>query len=76
MSLWVLDWKSLIEMLKNKNENIFPLKTFDCVCFVQDNGFNVKFVKCIFVGYLSTQKGYICWNPVKKRLFMSIDVIS
>ncbi|KAF9661127.1 hypothetical protein SADUNF_Sadunf19G0035400 [Salix dunnii] len=31
-------------------------------------------VKCVFVGYSATQKGYVCWNPVEKRLFVSMDV--
>jgi hypothetical protein len=31
-------------------------------------------VKCIFVGYSSTQKGYKCWDPVGRKLFVSMDV--
>jgi hypothetical protein len=58
----ILDWKSPIEMLKGKNEDVIPLKIFGCVCFVQDNRPNVekldpKDVKCVFVGYSATQKG-------------------
>jgi hypothetical protein len=54
-----------MEMLKGKNENILPLKTFGYVCFVRDNRLDVgklnpKVVKCIFVGYLGIQKGYVC----------------
>jgi hypothetical protein len=37
----VLDWKSPIEMLKDKNGDVLPLKIFGCVCFVQDNGPNM-----------------------------------
>jgi hypothetical protein len=75
----VLDWKSPIEMLKGKNQDVIPLKTFGCVCFVQDNRPNVgkldpKVVKCVFVGYSATQKGYVCWSPIEKRLFVSMDV--
>jgi hypothetical protein len=33
----ILDWKSPIEMLKGKNEDVLPLKIISCVCFVQDN---------------------------------------
>jgi hypothetical protein len=48
----VLDWKSPIEMLKGKNGDVLPLKTFGCVRFVQDNKPNVgkldpKVVKCV-----------------------------
>jgi hypothetical protein len=75
----VLDWKSPIEMLKGKNGDVLPLKTFGCVCFVQNNRPNVgkmdpKAVKCVFVGYSATQKGYVCWSPIKRRLFVSMDV--
>jgi hypothetical protein len=75
----VLDWKSPIKMLRGKNENILPLKTFGCVCFVQDNRPNVeklnpRVVKCIFVGYSDTQKGYVCWSFVEKRLFVSMNI--
>jgi hypothetical protein len=47
---------------------------------VQDNRPNVgklnpRAVKCIFVGYSGTQKGYVCWNHVEKRLFVSMNVI-
>jgi hypothetical protein len=75
----VLDWKSPIEMLKGKNEDVLPLKTFGCVCFVQDNRPNVgkldlNTVKCVFVGYSATQKGYVCWSSIDRRLFVSMNV--
>ena len=31
-------------------------------------------VKCIFVGYSSSQKGYKCWCPTERRLFISMDM--
>jgi hypothetical protein len=31
-------------------------------------------VKCIFVVYSSTQKGYKYWDPVERKLFVSMDV--
>jgi len=75
----VLDWRSPLEMLKGKNGDILPLRIFGCVCFVQDNRPNVRkldsrAVKCVFVGYSATQKGYVCWSPVERRLFVSMDV--
>jgi hypothetical protein len=75
----VLDWKSPIEMLKGKSQDVIPLKTFGCVCFVQDNRPNVgkldpKAVKCVLAGYSATQKGYVCWSPIERRLFVSMDV--
>ena len=56
-----------------------PSKVFGCVCFVRDHRPSVgkldpQAVKCIFVGYSSTQKGYKCWDPIGRRLFVSMDV--
>jgi hypothetical protein len=31
-------------------------------------------VKCVFIGYSSIQKGYKCWDPIRKKLFVSMDV--
>ena len=75
----VLEWKSPCELLQGNNSGILPLKVFGCVCFVKDSRPSVgkldpKAVKCVFVGYSATQKGYVCWSPVEKRLFVSMDV--
>jgi hypothetical protein len=75
----VLEWQIPMEMLQKKNGSIPPLKVFGCVCFVKDNRPTVgkldpKAVKCIFLGYSGTQKGYVCWSPVERRLFVSMDV--
>jgi hypothetical protein len=66
-------------MLKEDNSEILPLNVFGCVYFVKDNRLSVgkldpKVVKCVFVRYSAIQKGYICWSPVEKRLFVSMDV--
>jgi hypothetical protein len=75
----VLEWKSLCELFKRDNGGILTLNVFGCVCFVKDNRPSVgkldpRTVKCVFVGYSATQKGYVCWSPVEKRLFVSMDV--
>ena len=75
----VLEWKTPIEMLKGENKFILPLKVFGCVCFVKDNRQMVgkldpRAVKCIFVGYSDTQKGYKCYHPPSKKYFVSMDV--
>jgi hypothetical protein len=31
-------------------------------------------VKCVFIGYPSSQEGYKCWSPSERRTFVSIDV--
>ena len=75
----VLQMKTPYEVLFGKNEFIVPLKVFGCTCFVRDHRPSVgkldpRAVKCIFVGYSSVQKGYKCWSPSERRLFVSMDV--
>jgi hypothetical protein len=66
-------------MVKGDNGGILPLKVLGCVCFVKDNKPSIgkldpRAVKCVFIGYLATHKGYVYWSPVEKRLFVSMDV--
>lgn len=56
-----------------------PLKIFGSVAFVHNHDskrskLDFKAYKCIFVGYLTNQKGYKCFDPVLKRMFVSMDV--
>jgi hypothetical protein len=75
----VLEWKSPCEMLKGDNGGILPLKVFGYVCFVKDNRLSEgkldpRAMNCVFVGYSATQKRYVCWSLVEKRLFVSVDI--
>jgi len=79
MPLRVLDNKSLAELLLNSNEFVVSSKVFGCVCFVHDYRNDIRkldprAVKCVFVGYSSTKKGYCCWCPSEHRFFISMDV--
>ena len=79
MPLRVLDNKSPAELLLNSNDFIVAPKVFGCVCFVHDYRNDVRkldprVVKCVFVGYSPTQKGYRCWCPSEHRFFVSMDV--
>lgn len=58
--------------------NVFP-RIFGCVCFVRDHRPSVtkldpKALKCIFVGYSRTQKGYRCFSPDLNRYLVFADV--
>ena len=75
MSSRILGMASPAEMLLGQRDFKVPPKVFGCVCFVRDHRPSVgkldpQAVKCIFVGYSSTQKGYKCWDPVGKKLFI------
>jgi hypothetical protein len=52
---------------------------FGCTAYVQvlDPGhdkFDPRARKCVFLGYSSTQKGYRCYSPSLRRLFVCADV--
>jgi len=75
----LLGWKTPYEMLQGVNVFTVPPKVFGCTCFVKDHRLFVRkldpqAIKCIFVGYSSSQKGYTCWFPTERRLFVSMDV--
>jgi hypothetical protein len=75
----ILRMKSPVELLLGQREFKLPPRVFGCVCFVRDHRTSVgkpdpQAVKCIFIGYSSTQKGYKCWNLVGRKLFVSMDV--
>jgi hypothetical protein len=75
----ILNIKSPVELLLGKCDFRVPPKVFGCVCFVKDHRpmvskLDPQAVKCIFVGYSCIQKGYKCWDPIGKRLLVSMDV--
>jgi hypothetical protein len=75
----VLNYKTPLGMLTGNNHFIVPPKIFGCTCFVHDHMNSVgkldpRAIKCIFVGYSPTQKGYRCWSPTEKKFFVSMDV--
>jgi hypothetical protein len=56
-----------------------PPKIFGCVCFVHTpthprGKLDPKARKCIFLGYSPTQKGYKCYDPQSRKMFVSMDV--
>lgn len=58
--------------------NVQP-KIFGCICFVHlylglQDKLSPKSLKCIFLGYYRTQKGYICYSPLMKKKFVATDV--
>ena len=54
-------------------------KIFDCTTFVHvhehdQTKIDPKAMKCVFLGYFATQKGYQCYSLEKHGYFTSIDV--
>lgn len=79
MPLRGLDYKTPAEYLLKTNDFVVSPKVFGCVCFVHDYRNSVgkldpRAIKCVFVGYSPSQKGYRCWCPSERRFFVSMDV--
>lgn len=80
----ILNFKTPLNVLKDsypisKLSSDLPLKVFGCIAFVhihdQNRGkLDQRARKCIFVGYSASKKGYKCYDPSSKRIFVSIDV--
>lgn len=52
---------------------------FGCVCFVHlqprtRGKLNPKAVRCVFLSYSITQKGYKCYDPHTRKVYVSMDV--
>ncbi|KAM2855117.1 hypothetical protein FF1_025475 [Malus domestica] len=75
----VLNSKSPVEVMKGRNINISHLRTFGCTCYVHIQAahrdkLEPRAVKCVFMGYSSSQKGYKYFNPQNGKVGVSRDV--
>uniref|UniRef100_A0A2N9IBP1 Integrase catalytic domain-containing protein n=1 Tax=Fagus sylvatica TaxID=28930 RepID=A0A2N9IBP1_FAGSY len=57
-----------------------PPKVFGCVAFVHlHKGLRTKLepraLRCVFVGYALHQKGYRCYHPPSRKLYVTLDVV-
>ncbi|OMO54865.1 Integrase, catalytic core [Corchorus capsularis] len=57
-----------------------PHRVFGCVAFVhihkhQCNKLAPRALRCVFLGYATSQKGYRCYHPPTKRMFITMDVV-
>ena len=65
------------------SKSLFPIESrvFGSICFVRDvrpqvTKLDLKFLKCIFLGYSRHKKGYRCFSPTLNRYLVSADVDS
>jgi hypothetical protein len=76
----LLNMSSPWEQLHHVKPDISYLRTFGCKCFPLLTPYNThklqpKTTSCIFLGYPSTTKGYLCQDPITKRLYTSRHVV-
>jgi hypothetical protein len=75
----VLDFKSPLEVLQVTCPDLAHLKVFGCSYFVhlpssQCDKLDSRATKCIFIRYSQIQKGYKCYDPLLKKMYVSRDV--
>ncbi|CAJ2656182.1 unnamed protein product [Trifolium pratense] len=79
----VLNFKTPIHIFKecfpnDRVSNDLTLKIFGCTAFVHEHKniskLEPRAIKCVFVGYSPTQKGYKCFDPKNQKMFVTMDV--
>ncbi|KAL6277717.1 hypothetical protein ACE6H2_021318 [Prunus campanulata] len=80
----VLGFQTPLQVLQAKMKTMPPVtnlppKVFGCVAYVhllphQRSKLDPCAIKCLFVGYASHQKGYRCYHPPTRKMFVTMDV--
>ncbi|KAM2229803.1 hypothetical protein ACFX1S_014292 [Malus domestica] len=75
----VLNAKSPFEVMKGRTVDLTHLRIFGCTCYVHIQAthrdkLELRAVKCAFMGYSSSQKGYKCYNSHTGKLVVSRDI--
>ncbi|KAM1528050.1 hypothetical protein ACFX1Z_017449 [Malus domestica] len=76
----ILQNQSPFELLYSTIPEIQHLRVFGCACFpllqlYNSNKLQPKSAKCIFLGYASNYKGYICFELTLGKIYISRHVI-
>lgn len=71
-----LDNKSPFEMLFKEKPSYRSLRVFGSACYpclrpLQDHKFDPKSLQCVFVGYSSLHKGYMCLYPPTGKVYIT-----
>uniref|UniRef100_A0A2N9EUK7 Integrase catalytic domain-containing protein n=1 Tax=Fagus sylvatica TaxID=28930 RepID=A0A2N9EUK7_FAGSY len=75
-----LNHKTPWEMLFHAPPDLTHLKSFGCQCFPLITPYTAhklhpKTIPCVFLGYPSHTKGYLCLDPITQRLYTSRHVL-
>ena len=84
MPTQVLGYKTALEVFQsvyptNHVINYLPLRIFGCTSFIHIHShnrrkFDPRTINCVFLGYSPTKKGYKCFDPQTKKMFVSMDI--
>ena len=73
----VIDYESPLNRLRIVFPNMklfsgLPARIFGCVTFVHQSvgKLDPRALRCVFVGYSSTQKGYRCYHPLTRKFLV------
>ena len=77
----VLDFASPYYRIYHHHPNYLDMHTFGCVCFVhlplhERHKLSAQSVKCAFMGYSISHKGYVCYDPCSNQFRISRHVVS
>ena len=75
----VLSHQSPYEKVYAKSPNFHFLKVFGCACFpflrpYNQNKLQYRSTKCVFIGYNSKHKGYLCLHA-SGRVYVAVDIL-
>uniref|UniRef100_A0A2N9GH47 Integrase catalytic domain-containing protein n=1 Tax=Fagus sylvatica TaxID=28930 RepID=A0A2N9GH47_FAGSY len=75
-----LSYNNPWEMLFQKPPDLTYLRSFGCQCFplltpYTAHKLHPKTTPCVFIGYPTHTKGYLCLDPITKRLYVSRHVL-
>jgi hypothetical protein len=76
----VLNFDSPYYRLYHQHPSYLNLHTFGCVCFVhlpsyERHKLSAQSVKCAFMGYSISHKGYVCYDPCSNKIRISRNVV-
>ncbi|KAE8666011.1 Dihydroorotase [Hibiscus syriacus] len=75
----ILNWKSPFEIFYHKSSNLSHMRVFGCLCYATKVNYKDKFSPkaspSVFMGYSSTQKGYLLFYLHSRSFFVNRDVV-
>ena len=80
LSTKVLHLQSPFQVLFGKIPNYHHLKVFGCLCYPYIHPYNkhklsYHSIQCIFLSYSPNHKGYLCFDPLSSRIYITRHTI-